>query len=223
MSDLSKALRKTSPLSPATRFVASSTIARRIGLIGNGGQAIRIEDVVVLENRRSVKPKAVAALADAMSIVGQLEEITVRRAAKNIRPVLADGLHRLEAARQLGWTCIRAKFLEGSETDARLFVLATSLCRADLNALEHDEHVAEWARLTETRKAVSGQNVRKPGRPQGGLADVARDLPIPGKTEEARRKSIERSIKIDSMTPEAKAAVRTAGLADARSALVSGR
>src|SRR5208337_3956297 len=48
---------------------------------------------------------------------------------------------------------------------------------------------------------------------------AARMLPIKGKTQKARRKTIERGLKIASMSPEGEAAVRAAGLDDNRAAL----
>jgi hypothetical protein len=74
-------------------------------------------------------------------------------------------------------------------------------------------------RLTETL-VISGQKVRKPGRPKGGIAEAARRLPMKGKTEHARRKSVERSIKAASVLPEAEAAAKAAGLDERQSAML---
>jgi hypothetical protein len=58
------------------------------------------------------------------------------------------------------------------------------------------------------------------GRPEGGKALSARELFIPGDSVEARRKVIERALKIDGIAAEAKAAARKAGLDDNQSALL---
>ncbi len=78
-------------------------------------------------------------------------------------------------------------------------------------------------RLTEERqKTVLGQVGPKPqgGRPEGGVRAAARELPVPGETEEARRHNVRRAVKIASLTPEAKQAAKDAALDDNQSALL---
>lgn len=182
---------------------------------------IKIADVLIGENRRSLNPEKVAEIAVSIATIGQTSPITVRR-KEDDELVLVDGLHRLLATELLGWTHIRAEIMEGDDIEARLWELAALLHRADdLTALEEAERVAEWVRLTEGREPVSGQKVQKPkgGRPEGGVAKAARQLPVKGKTQDARRKRIERAIKVAAMSPEAKAAVRNAGLDDHLSTL----
>jgi hypothetical protein len=69
----------------------------------------------------------------------------------------------------------------------------------------------------------SGQLVRKStvGRPFGGDAEFARHLPeVVGRTEEARRKAIERARKIAKIYPEAKKIIRRGALADNQALLL---
>jgi hypothetical protein len=89
--------------------------------------------------------------------------------------------------------------------------------------LDKGELVAEWVRYAEAKLSVFGQIVPKPkgGRPEGGVARAARELPVHGKSLGARRKFIERAIKIDGIWPEAKQAARTAGLDDNQSDLLA--
>lgn len=107
----------------------------------------------------------------------------------------------------------------GDEADSRMSQIKEILGYAVMPTLEKYELVAEWVRHAEAK--VSGQVVQKPkgGRPEGGVARAARELPVPGKTQEARRKFIDRAIKINTIWPEAKAEARTAGLDDNQSAL----
>ena len=180
---------------------------------------IKIADVLIGENRRSLNPEKVAEIADSIATIGQTSPITVRR-LEDGKLVLVDGLHRLRATESLGRTHIRAEIMEGDDIEARLWEIAGLLHRANLTAFEEAERLAEWVRLTEAREPVSGQKVQKSGgRPEGGIAKAARRLPVKGKTRDARRKRIERAIKIAAMSPEAKAAVRKAGLDDHQSAL----
>jgi hypothetical protein len=46
------------------------------------------------------------------------------------------------------------------------------------------------------------------GRPEGGIAQAAREMPASGETEEAKRKTVERAVKTASLAPEAKQAAR---------------
>jgi hypothetical protein len=111
--------------------------------------------------------------------------------------------------------------LEGDARDARLVAIEENLLRKDLTALERAEELVEWMEIVKELE-VPGQNVRNPkgGRPKGGTAQLARDLPISGKKEEARRKEMERSKKIVGLTPKAKAAAIKAGLDDSPSMLL---
>ena len=131
------------------------------------------------------------------------------------------GVTLVKAAKMLGWTSVRADIVNCTEAQARRWEIAENLYRARLTALEEAKHIAEWVRLIAERKQVSRQNVAKPkgGRPEGAITKAARKLPIKGKTEKARRKRIERGLKIASISPEGEAAVREAGLDDNRSAL----
>jgi hypothetical protein len=62
---------------------------------------------------------------------------------------------------------------------------------------------------------------RGKGGPERGISLAARSLPIPGKTDEAKRKHLSRSNAISTKTTdEAKQAIRMAGLADSTRALV---
>jgi hypothetical protein len=85
------------------------------------------------------------------------------------------------------------------------------------------ELVAEWVHHAEAKLPVFGQIVPKPkgGRPEGGVARAARELPVPGKSPEARRKFIERALRIDGLWPDVKSAVRAAGLEDIQSELLA--
>ena len=108
----------------------------------------------------------------------------------------------------------------GDDVDSRMEKIKEVLGYAAMPTLEKYELVAEWVRYA---SKVSGQVVQKPhgGRPEGGIARAARELPVPGKTPEARRQFIKRAIKIDSMWPEAKSAARAAGLHNIQSELLA--
>ena len=61
---------------------------------------------------------------------------------------------------------------------------------------------------------------RDRGRPKGGISEAARRLPIKGKTHVAKRRTVERALKVASIFPEAKEAAKKAGLDQNRSKLL---
>ena len=127
---------------------------------------------------------------------------------------LISGFHRLEAMKRLGETIIPCIIMEGDERMARMWEISENLHRVELTPFEHDEQVAEWVRLMDADRAIPGQNVQKSrrGRGKGGVSEAARQLPVKGKTHEAKRKNVQRAAKVDSIFPEAKEAAKKAGL-----------
>lgn len=178
------------------------------------------------KSSRQLQGDAVASLASSMARIGLRTPVAARPVStiRDGKPAAAyeivAGRHRIAAARKLGWTEIEATVIE-DETDARLWEIAENLHRADLTVAERAECIAEWVRLTGER--VSGQSVQKPhgGRPEGGVAQAARELPISGGTDEAKRKNVERAVKIAALAPEAKEAARQTGLDNNQSALLA--
>lgn len=157
-------------------------------------ETLFVENITVPLNRaRKVNEDAVTRLAESMAKLGLQTPITVRLDGDDL--LLVAGLHRLAAALRLGWDRIDAIYLDGDATDARLWEIAENLHRADLSAVERNEHVAEWVKLTEV-KVVSGQIAQKlPGRPEGGVSAAARDLGI-------ERTEVRRAIKIAALPQE---------------------
>ena len=111
----------------------------------------------------------------------------------------------------------------GDETDVRMDEIRKILEHANMPVLDQCAYYAEWVHYAEAKESVPGQNVSKPqgGRPKGGIARAAEELPIPAKNEKARQKFIRRAIAINGISAEAKAAARAAGLANIQSALLS--
>ena len=111
----------------------------------------------------------------------------------------------------------------GDEGDVRMAEIEEILGHAAMHLLDKCTLVAEWVRYAEAKLSVFGQIVPKPkgGRPEGGVARAGREPPVPGKSDEARRKFVERALKIDGIWPEVKVAARAAGLDDTQSALLA--
>ena len=109
------------------------------------------------------------------------------------------------------------------DIDARMAKIKEVLAFAGMPLLDRCSLIAEWVHHAEVKISVSGQVVQKPqgGRPEGGVAKASRELCVPGETEEARRKFVERAIKINALWDESKEVARAAGLDDTQSALLA--
>jgi ParB family chromosome partitioning protein len=191
----------TQPPAPVNQMTALSYKVRDLAI-----GSIRVPDTL-----NKVNPDNVQRLVESIGIIGLRTPITVRPLENG--PELAAGLDRLEAAKILGWKTIPCVAIRGGPTIARLWQIAENLHRATLPALEDAELTAEWVKLTEALQPISAQQ-KAPGRPESGKAKAARELPVKGKTEQARRKNIERKLKIASIDPAVKDAVREARLDD---------
>jgi hypothetical protein len=109
------------------------------------------------------------------------------------------------------------------ESDVRMWEIQTILDHAGKRLFEKCELVAEYVRHAETKVTLYDSLVAQPkaGHPLSGITRAARELAVPGKTEGARKKFIERAINIATgIWPQAKAAVRAAGLDNSISALL---
>ena len=92
--------------------------------------------------RREADPEAVQKLADSISKVGLLNPITV-----NQEYTLIAGLHRLEAAKRLGWTEIKC-------TVSNLEGLQAELAEIDENFVRKDLSDDEFRELLLRRKEI---------------------------------------------------------------------
>jgi hypothetical protein len=137
-------------------------------------------------------------------------------------PKLVAYQHWLEVAKARGDTHIDCMFV-ADEDDARLPEIEEILGGGQMTVLDKAALIGEYVSIL-NRVGLCGQNVQKIsgkiGRPVGGTAQAARVLCVPGKTEEARRKWIERALMINRLSPEAKAAAREGGIGDHQRALL---
>jgi ParB-like chromosome segregation protein Spo0J len=184
---------------------------------------IRVKKILLPKSNAKLDEKTVAGIAESIQLFGQLHPIAVRRVTKKQEDgettkkiVLVAGAHRLEAVKRLGRKKVPCSYVEGDETDAQLVQLGENLWRKTLTVLRHAEGFAEYIKLASAKLNISGQLVEKsePGRPPGGIALAARELPLVSRSAQARWKIIDRAIKINRITPEAKEAAIEARLDD---------
>lgn len=172
---------------------------------------IEIQDIKKFSGRRSLQDDKVRIIADSMSKIGLKTPITVRKCKTGFR--LVTGLHRLEAAKLLGWEKIDAIRLGGSKRDADLWEDSENLHRAELTALERAVRIEAWRK--ETRKKVA--QVAQPGGKQPKDAGIAKTAKNCGYS----RDEVSRSKKIATIHPKVRAKIEKSGIADNQAALLA--
>jgi ParB-like chromosome segregation protein Spo0J len=207
---------------------------------------IALDEIYVPGDRRALQQEKVADLAQSMKVLGLLSPVGIRWVRKEIilpnaltvkgAYHLVYGLHRLAAARQLGWKEIPCQILfsstaavedphalkmQGSDRHAWMVEIAENLHRAELTALERSEHIAAWIKLIEEDPQGSGEadeafrdlDKRVSGRPKGGRSAAARKIGI--SEADARR-----SERIAALPDDAKAEAKERGLDNNQVALL---
>lgn len=113
---------------------------------------IKISDIAIPADRsRALDKNYSIVLADGLERDGLFHPIQVRRTpnAKGGKFTLVSGLHRLDAARNLGWAEIEAKIVEANATEALRLEIEENLRRYDLTVLDRAHAVVEMRRLWE--------------------------------------------------------------------------
>jgi ParB-like chromosome segregation protein Spo0J len=198
--------------------------AESVSSIGRNGAHLPIDALKVMPNRRPIDPAKVRLIAASMAMIGQLYPIIVREVKKKFYVIA--GLHKLEAARSLGWDHIWCTYTLGGADDVevRMILISENLHRADLRVLDRAEYIEEWRRLVRER-ARGGTNASPvvPGSPrlpggmqpgEGGIKKTARALGLTPR--EVRRAKV-----IASLSPEAKDEARQLRLDNSQHILVA--
>ena len=164
---------------------------------------VEIEFVEIPKRLRAVSPDKVSALAESMRELGLQQPISLALEEDDTgqRLILVAGLHRLKAARKLGWDKIPAVFVEATldESDRRLWEIDENLCRADLTNTERAEHTAKRAEIIQQRTRINAQFEQKigPGRPSTGQAEFVAETAIKtGRSKASVRRDKARGEKI---------------------------
>jgi len=105
-----------------------------------------IARIQVGQRKRKLDEGKVRSLAESFESIGQLQPITVEQCEYGNYRMIA-GLHRLEAAKLLGWESIEAQEFEGDAVAAELAEIDENLMRNDLTVLEQGEHLARRQEL----------------------------------------------------------------------------
>ena len=105
---------------------------------------IRIFQIKVNPGRREANPEAVHKLADSISKVGLINPITVDQGY-----TLIAGLHRLEAAKMLGWAEIECTVSDLDGLMAELAEIDENLIRRGLDYIDEGKQLARRKEIYE--------------------------------------------------------------------------
>ena len=106
---------------------------------------ININDIKINPGRREVTPEDVQQLSESIAEVGMINPITV-----DADYTLVAGLHRLEAAKLLGWTEVECTVCELDRLHAELAEIDENVVRTGLSDLELSELLARRKKIYET-------------------------------------------------------------------------
>jgi ParB-like chromosome segregation protein Spo0J len=199
--------------------------AKSVGLFEQG--QVRVEDVVVLPSHEDLDDEVVSFIAESFPVSGggPFNPIIVRRVRQQedgkdvTKTVLVAGAHRRQAALLMGMKYVNCIYMRGDETAARIVQIAEDLFRKDLTVLKRAEMLAEWLSLALVN--FSGQLVQEEqARPLRGIVRAARALPVVARSVDARRKILDRAVRIARLAPEVKKAAKKAGIDDNQRALL---
>jgi len=178
---------------------------------------INITDIEIGLRKRKLDEGKVKSIADSFGSVGQLNPITIAHGGDFGKYYLIAGLHRLEAAKLLGWQAIEATVFSGDTIEAELAEIDENLMRNDLTVLEQGEH------LQRRNEILEAMGQRAPSyRPEKGstvlplktTADIAKEVGL-SETSAQRRMQVARNI-----VPEVKDAIRNTEIADSTTQLL---
>lgn len=125
---------------------------------------IALSHVQRQSSARDINTSAVSGIAASMKEIGQLTPIFVRAANIPIKGVMEPGYlliagnHRVEAARQLGWTDIDARVVAGESLEAELIEIDENLCRAELTASQRAQAIKRRRQIWEALHPNSGNS-----------------------------------------------------------------
>lgn len=184
---------------------------------------INISEIKINPGRRTAAPVDVQKLAESMAEIGLMHPITLD-ADRN----LIAGLHRLEAAKLLGWAEIECSVCPLDELHAELAEIDENYVRANLTPLHASQLLLRRKEIYETlypetkAGAAQGNGMK---RSAGGLTDNLSARPKSFAQDAAEmlgvnERTVRRQVKIaQDLTPEAQEVIEESGVKVTQQAL----
>jgi ParB-like chromosome segregation protein Spo0J len=114
-------------------------------------EAICPDAIEIGSRQRTINQSKVDGLAKSMSELGLQNPISVWSPDGEVIHLVA-GLHRIEAAKSLGWDQVSCIFVKMDKIDRELWEIDENLCRAELSPTEESEHLARREELWKAMK-----------------------------------------------------------------------
>jgi len=177
---------------------------------------VKINEIIIGENRRSVNPERVKELAASIQEIGLLNPITITEDKH-----LVAGLHRIEAYKLLGKTEIEATVVSLDELDAELAQIDENLMRNELTVLERAEQLKRRkeiyeAKYPESKSYVIGGKIRQNSANE--IISFARDT---ASKIGVSPRTVQHEVQIaEDLADEVKEAIRNTDLADNKTELL---
>lgn len=167
---------------------------------------ININDIKINPGRREAAPEDVQKLSESIAEVGMMNPITV-----TADHTLVAGLHRLEAAKLLGWEEVECKVIETDDLHAELAEIDENVVRANLSDLELCDLLARRKKIYETlHPSTVARNVAGHASNYESSSDklTHEEKPFSQDTAEkmgVSKRTVERQVQIaENLTPETK-------------------
>ena len=170
---------------------------------------VKISDIKIKPGRRDAKPKAVNELARSIQAVGLLNPIIV-----NGDNSLIAGLHRLEAAKKLGWTEIECTVSSMDGLQAELAEIDENFVRTNLSHRELGDLLLHRKELYEAIHPETRQGQRNGQTAKNGKLPLLGAKPFSEDTADklgVSKRTVERLVQTAAnLTPEAKKSIHDA-------------
>ena len=167
---------------------------------------ININDIKINPGRREAAPEAVQRLSESIAEVGMMNPITVTG-----DHTLIAGLHRLEAAKKLGWTEVECRISDMDALHTELAEIDENVIRTGLSDLELSELLARRKKIYETlHPATIARNLPGHASNYESSSDklTGKEKPFSQDTAEkmgVSPRTVERHVQIaENLTPETK-------------------
>lgn len=171
---------------------------------------IKIDDIKINPGRREAAPEDVQRLSESVAEVGMMNPITV-----DADYTLVAGLHRLEAAKLLGWTEVECTVCGLDRLHAELAEIDENVIRTGLSDLELSELLARRKKIYETlHPATIARNLPGHASNYESSSDKLTGEEKPFSQDTAAKlgvspRTVERHVQIgENLTPEAKEILR---------------
>jgi len=170
---------------------------------------IKISDIKINSGRRSTDQQNVEELARSIKAVGLMNPITI-----NQNHTLIAGLHRMEAAKLLGWTEIECTVSDAEGIQAELAEIDENIVRARLSRHELGEQLLRRKELYEALHPETRQGMRNGQTSKSENFSLLGAKPFSQDTAEklgVSKRTVEQLVQTArDLTPEAKKIIRDA-------------